>query len=76
MGTQRPRHRVRNFTSIADHEAAKTGLTAFPQFEGKGIRRTFHEGEWYFAVADIAVALTDTLTHPTISKSCVSTVRK
>ena len=28
-------------------------------FEGKEIRRIFHEGEWYFSVIDIVEALTD-----------------
>jgi hypothetical protein len=28
-------------------------------FEGKGIRRTFHEGEWYFSVVDVVEVLTE-----------------
>lgn len=29
-------------------------------FEGKQIRKTLHEGEWWFSVADVVEALTDT----------------
>lgn len=29
-------------------------------FKGQNIRRTFHNDEWWFAVADIVSALTDT----------------
>ena len=28
-------------------------------FQGKRIRKVFHEGEWWFVIADIIAALTD-----------------
>lgn len=63
MGTQRPRQRVRNFVSIADHKVAKATVpaSAMLQFDGRDIRRTFQEGQWWFAVVDIIEALTDSV---------------
>jgi DNA-damage-inducible protein D len=29
-------------------------------FEGKEIRKTWHEGEWYFAILDVLEVLTNT----------------
>jgi len=30
-------------------------------FEGKHIRRTWHDNEWYFSVVDVIAALTDSV---------------
>lgn len=37
-----------------------TGDNKLVLFEGKGIRRIFHEGEWYFSVVDVIGILADT----------------
>ena len=33
--------------------------TSMAVFRGKGIRKTIHNNEWYFAVVDVIAALTD-----------------
>ncbi len=38
----------------------KSGLMNVAVFEGKHIRKTIHEGEWWFSVADVIVVLTNT----------------
>ena len=30
-------------------------------FQGKKIRRTWHDGEWYFSVVDVCGVLTDSI---------------
>jgi prophage antirepressor-like protein len=35
--------------------------TAIVIFKEKGIRRAWHNDEWWFAVADVVVALTDSV---------------
>jgi len=36
-------------------------ITRISLFEGKEIRKTIHNGEWWFSIVDIIEVLTDTL---------------
>lgn len=36
------------------------GNKALATFEGKKVRKTWHNNRWYFVIVDIVVALTDT----------------
>jgi len=38
---------------MSEHEVSKLAV-----FEGKRIRKTLHEGEWWFVVEDVVLALT------------------
>jgi hypothetical protein len=41
---------------MKEEDAKENALVVF---QGKGIRRTWHDGEWYFSVVDVVEALTD-----------------
>ena len=47
------------FFSMKEEMAEEKALVVF---EGKGIRRIWHEGEWYFSVVDVVGALTESPT--------------
>ncbi len=45
-----------------DKEQAREQVSALVAFEGKRIRRIWHDAQWYFSVVDVVEALTDSPT--------------
>ena len=55
-----PPHRIRGFTSLAEHEAGTTeGRVATTELDGYTLRRIWHQGEWWHSVVDVVGALSE-----------------
>ncbi len=55
-----PPDRIRGFTSLADHAAAKCdGKIATSEVDGYKLRRVWHEGQWWHSVVDVVGALSE-----------------